>query len=170
MDYDEIKILIDKYWRCECTQEEEKTLRDYFSKEQVPAELEPYVSLFKYYGSLADLESKKMFSPHSVDRQAEIFQPVNMRNIRSAWYYRAAAAVLLALSLFVINERVGKIREKSVEIVTDTFQDPEEALAEAKRILLMVSHELYKVEREASRFAVFSKAEEKFRKTKTQDK
>ncbi|HLF33406.1 MAG TPA: hypothetical protein VI583_04185 [Cyclobacteriaceae bacterium] len=170
MDYEEIKILIDKYWRCESTLEEEKMLRDYFLKEHVPSELIPYAGLFKYYGSVSGLETKKIFSPHFGGRQAEVLQPVKTRNIRLAWYYRVAAAVLLILVLFVINEQVGKIKQESVAIVKDTFQDPEEALAETKRILFMVSHELYKVEREASRFAEFSKAEEKFRKTKTKDK
>ncbi len=48
MDYKYINQLLDRYWKCETTLEEEKILRTFFSQDELPAELKPYKSLFSY--------------------------------------------------------------------------------------------------------------------------
>lgn len=45
MDYKYIKQLLERYWRCETSLEEEKILRTFFSQKDVPAELLPSTSL-----------------------------------------------------------------------------------------------------------------------------
>ncbi len=37
MDYKDIEQLLERYWQCETSVEEEATLRDFFAKEEVPA-------------------------------------------------------------------------------------------------------------------------------------
>ncbi|WP_075559746.1 hypothetical protein [Parabacteroides timonensis] len=46
MDYNRIKILLDKYWECATTIEEERELRHFFSAETLPPELRPYKAWF----------------------------------------------------------------------------------------------------------------------------
>ena len=48
MDYKDIEQLLERYWQCETSVEEEATLRDFFVKEEVPAHLLRYKNLFVY--------------------------------------------------------------------------------------------------------------------------
>lgn len=48
MDYKYINQLLERYWRCETTLEEEEILRTFFSQAELPAELRPYQQLFAY--------------------------------------------------------------------------------------------------------------------------
>ena len=48
MDYKDIEQLLERYWQCETSVEEESVLRDFFSKEEVPAHLLRYKNLFVY--------------------------------------------------------------------------------------------------------------------------
>ena len=48
MDYKYINQLLDRYWKCETSLEEEEILRAFFSQEDLPAELKPYKPLFAY--------------------------------------------------------------------------------------------------------------------------
>ena len=46
MDYKYIEQLLERYWQCETTLQEEAILRTFFSQENVPAELLKYKPLF----------------------------------------------------------------------------------------------------------------------------
>ena len=48
MDYKYIEQLLERYWECETTPQEERILKAFFSQEQVPAQLQRYKSLFVY--------------------------------------------------------------------------------------------------------------------------
>lgn len=48
MDYKYIEQLVERYFQCETSLEEEQILRTFFSQKDVPAALEPYRSLFVY--------------------------------------------------------------------------------------------------------------------------
>jgi len=46
MDYKYIEQLLERYWQCETTLEEEGILRAFFNQKDIPAELLPYQALF----------------------------------------------------------------------------------------------------------------------------
>lgn len=48
MDYKYINQLLERYWECQTTLEEEAILRSFFSQEDIPASLLPYRELFVY--------------------------------------------------------------------------------------------------------------------------
>lgn len=48
MDYKDIEQLLERYWQCETSIEEEAALRNFFLKEDVPAHLLRYKNLFVY--------------------------------------------------------------------------------------------------------------------------
>ena len=48
MDYKYINQLLERYWRCETTLEEEQILRSFFSQTDVPEDLRKYRTLFLY--------------------------------------------------------------------------------------------------------------------------
>ena len=48
MDYNDIEQLLERYWQCDTSAEEEARLRDFFTQEEVPAHLLRYKSLFEF--------------------------------------------------------------------------------------------------------------------------
>lgn len=48
MDYKYIEQLLERYWQCETSLEEEEILRTFFSQKDVPVMLLPYKDLFTY--------------------------------------------------------------------------------------------------------------------------
>ena len=48
MNYQYIEQLLERYWQCETTTEEEQILRTFFNQKDVPAALLPYKDLFTY--------------------------------------------------------------------------------------------------------------------------
>ena len=48
MDYKYINQLLERYWRCETSIEEEDILRAFFSQDDIPADLRRYQPLFAY--------------------------------------------------------------------------------------------------------------------------
>ena len=54
MDYKYIEQLLERYWHCETSLQEEKILRTFFSQENVPVGLVSYKDLFIYEHSEKD--------------------------------------------------------------------------------------------------------------------
>ena len=56
MDSNKIEALLNKYWNCETSLEEEQQLRDYFKQGNIPEQLKEAASLFRYF----ELQKKKI--------------------------------------------------------------------------------------------------------------
>ena len=61
MNSEHIHILLNKYWNCETSAEEEQVLRDFFSGPNIPEELEPYAPLFTYSNNARDITTSIHF-------------------------------------------------------------------------------------------------------------
>ncbi|HON19617.1 MAG TPA: hypothetical protein PK990_10695, partial [Salinivirgaceae bacterium] len=48
-EYEYIRFLLNKYWNCETSVEEEKQLQNFFSGKDIPEDLQKYAPLFKDY-------------------------------------------------------------------------------------------------------------------------
>jgi hypothetical protein len=103
MDYKYIQQLLDHYWKCETSLEEEDILRAFFSQKEVPTDLLPYKDLFSYETS----EKKKDVLGEDFDQKIlskiEGSQNVKARIIpmrkRLMPLFKAAAVVAIFLSL-----------------------------------------------------------------------
>ena len=103
MDYKYIQQLLERYWMCETTLEEEEILRAFFSQKDVPAELLRYKDLFTYEQAevrndvLSDDFDERML------RMIEDPVPVKARLItmpqRLMPLFKAAAVVAIVLTL-----------------------------------------------------------------------
>lgn len=112
MDYKYIEQLLERYWECQTTLEEEAILRTFFRQEDVPASLLPYRQLF--------IEEDKMAEEHvSEDFQEKMLRMVGeepslfkarleggfckarritfMRRLRP--FYRAAGLIAILLTI-----------------------------------------------------------------------
>ncbi len=103
MDYKYIEQLLERYWQCETTLEEERILKAFFSQKDVPAGLIQYQSLFAYEQSL--VEEEKLGEDFDRKILAEIGEPmpVKARTLtlrqRLMPLFRAAAIVAIILTL-----------------------------------------------------------------------
>lgn len=103
MDYKYIEQLLERYWNCQTTLEEEHILRMFFSQEDIPASLLPYKELFRYEQTepandvLGDDFDARMTA--LIDEP----EPVKARTIsmtrRFAPLFKAAAVVAMFLTL-----------------------------------------------------------------------
>ncbi len=103
MDYKYIEQLLERYWQCETTLEEEQILRTFFSQENVPACLLPYKDLFTC--QQADVEQYVLgedFDQKMLELTGEA-APVKARTIslvqRLKPLFKAAAIVAIILTL-----------------------------------------------------------------------
>lgn len=103
MDYKYINQLLERYWRCETSVEEESILRAFFRQEVIPAELKRYKPLFAYAGQ----ETEQNVLGDDFDRKLltsiEKTEPVKARIItmtqRLKPLFKAAAVVAIMLTL-----------------------------------------------------------------------
>ena len=105
MDYKYIEQLLERYWECQTTLEEEAILRNFFRQEDVPASLLPYRQLFLEEDKMANEHLGKDFadkmlrlvgeeSPIQVCKARRI---TVMRRLRP--FYRAAGLVAILLTI-----------------------------------------------------------------------
>lgn len=102
MDYKYIKQLLERYWRCETSLEEENILRAFFSQENIPAELMRYKAFFNY----EEMQQSDVLGEEFDDRIMSVIEasaPVKARVITMAQrfkpLFKAAAVVAIILTL-----------------------------------------------------------------------
>ena len=101
MDYKDIEQLLERYWQCETSVEEESALRDFFSHGEVPAHLSCYKDLFVYQQGQQEIGLGEDFDARIL---AEVEVPVvkaKRLTLKSRFIplFKAAAVIALILSL-----------------------------------------------------------------------
>lgn len=103
MDYKYINQLLERYWRCETSLEEESILRAFFSQDNVPVELLRYKALFGYaekaeksdvLGEDFDEKLMKKIAAQEPVKARIITMPQRLRPL-----FKAAAVVAIVLTL-----------------------------------------------------------------------
>ena len=99
MDYKYIEQLLERYWQCETTLQEEAILRSFFSQDDVPAELEQYKALFamQQEPSLGDDFDARILA--MVGQEEKPKAKVVTLTSRLMPLFRAAAVVAIILTL-----------------------------------------------------------------------
>lgn len=101
MDYRYIEQLLQRYFDCETTTQEEAILRTFFSQDEIPSQLMPYANVFKMQ---AELKGEQL----SAGFEARVMQKIESRGVyaqrlslqrRLSPLYKAAAGVAIVLSL-----------------------------------------------------------------------
>lgn len=125
MDYKYIEQLLERYWQCETSLEEERILRAFFSQEDIPASLRAYKGLF----TCAAEEKKGNVLGSDFDRRiialTEGSTTVKARKVsltrRLAPLLKAAAIVVLII--MVGNAAQIALEDRTPEIVV-SIADP----------------------------------------------
>lgn len=165
MDSKEIGQLLEKYWNCETSLEDEQILRSYFSGPNVPDQLKDAADLFRFFESERKRALDENFD-HSMMRSVKKTERTTkvISMVRWVQVARIAAGVLVmvAAGYFVRNE-IMKSKDQ-VQALEDTFTDPKDALEETKKALMMISRSFGKAKEGAGKINLFNEAEQKIGK------
>jgi len=184
MDYKDIETLLDKYWACETSLEEEDRLKVFFSSGDVPEHLNSNTSMFQYYQKMGEewkgeMMGKCNYQKMRMKRTGDDFDKKILDRLENrgdegekhrfmSHLYKVAAAVLLVLSVIFIHEQYTRVKKEATSFANDTFEDPDAALKEARRVLLLVSSKMNRGTETLAKVNEFNKVEEILDKSKTQ--
>ena len=156
MDSKKIEELLQKYWDCETSLEEEKQLHEYFSNEHVPDQWKETATLFHYFEQQKNKSVNPQFDK-TVLGQLKKPQGKVTNLVQTSLKIAAGVAVLLAAVFFVRQE----IRKNDSVAMEDTFDDPKKALEETKKALLMISKGFGSAEKQAKKINLINEAKDK---------
>jgi hypothetical protein len=149
MDYKKIEQLLERYWQCETSLEEENALRDFFTNGEVPAGLLPYKELFVYQkeqqieGLGADFDARMLSKVEGSVVKAKHLSLVS----RFKPLFRAAAVVTVFLMLGNVAQRSlfhNDALDYNYNNYRDTYDDPNVAYKKVSSALLILSDEISK--------------------------
>lgn len=175
MDYSNIRALLDKYWEGETSLEEEARLKQFFAAapEGLPQDLQEAAPLFQYF----DLATPQFELPAADALQAHLEKApaetpvIKMGFLRNWMQYAAMLAIALGIGYGIqrhmdTGENAGtppttaantSFRQGTVVEI----KDPQEAYAETKKALLLLSKNLNKGKQEMAKLNVINEATDK---------
>ena len=146
MDYKYIEQLLERYWNCETSLEEEQILRTFFNQKEVPAHLARYQELFMFEKAQQDVSlgedfDEKLLAAAGINEETSKENP---RRIKAGKFtiahrlrplYRAAAAVAIITLLGTATQHSLQMEENSnkggwdynTAAYKDSYQDPQKA-------------------------------------------
>ncbi len=137
MNLQKIELLIRKYESGETSMEEEKTLHDFFWSNEVPVHLANYKKLFLFF----DTSKSEMLKDENFDeRIMEAITKDGSTKTPKAKAYRLYAVMSIAASILILISVGFYFQTRTPQIhFEDTYDNPELAYAETKKILMLVS-------------------------------
>jgi hypothetical protein len=152
-----IEELLDKYWKCETSLEEERELKSFFNEHEVGGELKQTSLLFKYFED----QKKQTVNEARFDKRVKAKTNQEKRGKVITMMFTsakiAAGVVVLITAGYLVREEV---RKSYPEEVVDTYSDPQLAFEETKKALMMISKTFGKAKEEAGKIKVFNEAEQ----------
>ena len=127
MDYKYIEQLIERYFACETTLEEERILREFFVQADVPQHLHQWQPLFKSERTLAEAHLDEKFDQRIIALTGQTRVKAHQITLTQRLYplYKAAAVVAVAILLGTAVEHatVGSEDEGSGQEMAVKGQD-----------------------------------------------
>jgi hypothetical protein len=129
MNNKRMKHLMEQYWRCETSTEEEQRLQEFFAGNAIPEELTAYTALFAW---------KEKQKNSRIDRKK---LSIPQKSLFADFYpaLRIAASVLVIITLgigFHTHYQQEKVIDK---MFSETFTEPEDTIGETGDVIAKVS-------------------------------
>jgi hypothetical protein len=165
MDSKKINELLNKYWNCETSLEEEQQLREYFNGSEFPEQLNDTAALFRYFE-----QNKKKTISNEASFESDVLGKVKPARAKTAALFfnsmRIAAGIaVLMVAIWLVRTEV---RKSTPPEVVDTYDDPKLAFEETKKALMMISKSFGTAEEQAKKINLFNQAQDEIhRKQKT---
>lgn len=153
MDYKYIEQLLERYWLCQTTTEEEAILRAFFCQEEVPEELRQYQSLFAYEAGEAKAQPLGDDFDARLLALTEEAEPQKAKVVtlwqRLTPLFKAAAVVAIVVTIG--NAAQFSAKEETADAINyssykDTYEDPSMAYDQVEDALQLVSEGMTKAE------------------------
>lgn len=131
-----IDDLLERYWQCETSVEEERELRSLFQDGNIPEDKASFHLLFQWQQRAAGIRSAKDFIPKE-------------QKVRKVDFYSLLkiAAVAIIFFTFGIGFYTHYHQSRKVDqILSETYSDPQEAVKETEEVVAKVSSLLLKIE------------------------
>jgi hypothetical protein len=166
MDLNRVEILLERYWNCASTVEEEKELKSLLNSADVPDNLKDSAALFKYFAQQRQATLDEKFNEDIIEK-IKLQKSPAIRKMNSSFrnYMRVAAAVLVILAAsFIFRMEYWQGEKPKMLLVEDTFQTPEEAYAETKKAFMLIAEKMNSGRKQAQKIGIMNEAENKIRK------
>jgi len=158
MESKHIEQLLEKYWNCETSLEEEQQLREYFRGENVPVQWKEASEVFRYF------EQQRHQPVTGQTFEADVLRKIRREHprgkvislTRNVIVRIAAGLIVVMAATFFVRQELRKSYPPE-----DTFSDPKMAFEETKKALMMISKGFGKGQKEASKINLFHDAEQK---------
>ena len=141
-----MKEILERYWDCQTSTEEEQLLREWFSQGNVPDELKQYRSAFLLQMQMADQKA----DPSLCRNVLNAIENETIKAHKSFSFYsmiKIAASILVIVSMgigiFTHYQQEKFLKEMFIE----TYTDPEDALKETRAVLDKVSSSFFKAQK-----------------------
>jgi len=162
-----IELLLEKYWACETSLEEEQTLRNYFGSGELPGQWKETGELFRYFEHQKKAALTGGDFDHEVLKKIKQSTPKGKSARMFAYAGRIAAGVVVVVAAtFLVRQEL----RKSASSDADTYSDPKLALEETKKAFMLISKSFNKAETEAKKINLLNEAEEKISADKSEKK
>ena len=129
MKEEKIKQLLECYWQCETSLEEEQLLRTFFSGDNIPEDLKIYQSLFRHTNTLSGIKASK-------ELKSKINKPLKIQ------FYpilKIAASILIVLTIGIGLHTHYQQESQMDRAFSDTYDNPEEAVRQTENVVAKVS-------------------------------
>lgn len=156
MDYSQLEALIKKYWDCETSLEEEERLREWFRTHEVPERFKETAKLFSYFDEQKQKATDKQFDARVIKNLQSEAKGKTVNLWQTSLKIAAGIAVVVAAFFFVRQELIEKHNLAEIE-------DPQKALEETKKALMMISKGFNMAEDQAKKINVLNEAEDKIK-------
>lgn len=123
---DKVEMLLDKFLEAETSLEEEKVLSDYFQNEDIKPEWLLYKDMFSYFDESKLVETQGNFTPE-IRKTTSLFHRIQK--------YAAIIVIALIGTLFYHQQ-------SNVSKNLGTYDDPEVALQETRKVFELISYHL----------------------------
>lgn len=167
MDSARIEYLLERYWTCESSLEEEQELGDLLRKAGSDPRWNKEAALFGYFDKQKEEDRLGVFFDQRVMDEISRVEKKRHREskgkvIRLWQEIGKVAAVLLVLTMAIIFVRQEYMQNKTrlVSDAEETFEDPREAFEATKQALMLISQSMNKGKKEATKIGVFHEAQE----------
>lgn len=152
MDYKYIEQLLERYWQCQTSLEEEQILYLFFSQNDVPENLRPYQSFFAY-------ERSQMKEKLGDDFDKKVLSHINTPVVkaRKLTFIGRTMPMLKAAAMVAIIFMLGNVAQKTFlsdnnvldynyAAYKDTYSDPKMAYDQISSALQKISKGMIKSE------------------------
>lgn len=166
MDFERIDRLIEKYWACETSLEDEKELKEFFQNNEVSDKYREAAAVFGYFAEQRNVESNESLEKAAINK----FEQKPKGVVRHMFYNIsriAAGLIVIAVATFLIREEY--LKSDRPDPVLDSFNDPMVAFEETKKALMLISENFGKGKREAQKINMINEATELVSNTKQEN-